>query len=74
MTIFGKSRDLKAKTPKTEAVGIFLRSNKYQREECIQMPKLKYAVFLNIPVTENIHDVTKLYDLISFICNAHYST
>ena len=40
MTIFGKSRDLKTKTAKTQAASNFLRWNKCQRIECIQMQKL----------------------------------
>ena len=40
MTIFGKSRDLKTKTPKTQAAYIFLQWDKNQRVECIQVQKL----------------------------------
>lgn len=43
MTIFGKARDLKTKTPKIQAACIFLPWNKYQREECIQMQTLTYG-------------------------------
>ena len=43
MTIFGKSCDLKTKTPKTQAACIFLRWNKFQKVECIQMQKLTYG-------------------------------
>ena len=43
MTTFGKSRDLKTKTPKTQAACIFLRWENSQRVECIQMQKLTYG-------------------------------
>ena len=51
MTIFGKSRDLKTKTPKTQSACIFLRGNKSQRVECIQMQKLTNG-FVEIHVVE----------------------
>ena len=41
--IFGKSRDLKTKTPKTQAACIFLRWNKSQKVVCTQMQKLRYG-------------------------------
>ena len=43
MTIFGKSRDLKTKTPKTQAACVFLQWNNYLKVECIQMQKRTYG-------------------------------
>ena len=65
MTIFGKSRDLKTKNPKTEAPCIFLRWNKCQGLECIQMQKLTYG-FVEIYVIEKVMTLQKLYDVITF--------
>ena len=64
MAIFGKSHDLKTKTPKTQAACIFLRWNKCQREECIQRQKLTYGfveIFIEKAMTQQ-----KLYDIINF--------
>ena len=43
MTIFGKTRDLKTKTPKTQAGCVFLQCSKCLKVECIQMQKLTYG-------------------------------
>ena len=53
MTIFGKSRDLKTKTPKTQAACIFLQWNKCLKVECIQMQKLTYG-FAVICITKKV--------------------
>ena len=53
MTIFGKSRDLKTKTPKTRAACVFRQWNKCLKVECIQMQKLKYG-FAVICITKEI--------------------
>ena len=39
-SIFGRSRDLKRKTSKTQAACVFLQWNKCLNVECIQMQKL----------------------------------
>ena len=65
MTIFGKSRDLKTKTPKTQAACIFLRWNKCQKVEFIKMQKLTYG-FVEIYVIEKVMTSQKLYDVITF--------
>ena len=49
MTIFGKSRNLKTKTPKNKAAFIFLQWDKSQRVECIQEQKLTYG-FVEISI------------------------
>ena len=43
MTILGKARDMKTKTPKTLAASFFLRRNKCERVECIQVQNLTYG-------------------------------
>ena len=53
MIIFGKSCDLKTKSPKTQACYIFLRWNKCQRIQCIQMEKLVYG-FVVICITVKV--------------------
>ena len=53
MTIFGKSRDLKTKTPKTQAACVFLQWNKCLKVECIQMQKLTYG-FAMICITRKV--------------------
>ena len=53
MTIFGKSRDLKTKTPKTQAACVFLQWNKCLKVECIQMQKLTYG-FAVICITKKV--------------------
>ena len=53
MTIFGKSRDLKTKTPKTQAACVFLQWNKCLKAECIQMQKLTYG-FAVICITKKV--------------------
>ena len=53
MTIFGKSRDLKTKTPKTQAACVFLQRNKCLKVECIQMQKLTYG-FAVICITKKV--------------------
>ena len=53
MTIFGKSRDLKTKTPKTQAAYIFLQWNERQGVEYIQIHKLTYG-FVEIYVIEKV--------------------
>ena len=65
MTIFGKSRDLKTKTPKTQAACIFLRGNKCQKVEFIHMQKLTYG-FVEIYVIEKLMTSQKLHDAITF--------
>ena len=65
MTLFGESRDLKTKTPKTQAACIFLRWNKCQKVEFIQMQKLTYR-FVEIYVIEKVMTLQKLYDVITF--------
>ena len=66
MTIFGKSRDLKTKTPKTQAACIFLRWNKSQKVECIQMQKLTYG-YVEMYFIEKVMTSQKLYDVITFL-------
>ena len=53
MTIFGKSRDLKTKTPNTQAACFFLQWNKCLKVECIQMLKLTYE-FAVICITKKV--------------------
>ena len=65
LAIFGKSCDLKTKTPKTQAVSIFPWWNKCERIECIQMQKLTYG-FVEIHVIEKAMMSHKLYDIITF--------
>ena len=72
MTIFGKSRDLKTKTPKTQAACIFLRWNKSQKVECIQAQKLTYG-YVEMYFTEKVMTSQKLYDVITFFGNANHS-
>ena len=45
MTIFGKSRDLKTKTPSGSLHLFFFRWNKSQKGECIPMQKLTHGLF-----------------------------
>ena len=66
MTIFGKSRDLKTKTPKTQAACIFLGWNKSQKVECIQMQKLTYG-YVEMYFIEKVMTSQKLYDVITFL-------
>ena len=66
MTIFGKSRDLKTKTPKTQVACIFLGWNKSQKVECIQMQKLTYG-FVEMYFIEKVMTSQKLYDVITFL-------
>ena len=58
MTIFGKSRDLKTKTPKTQSACVFLQWNKCLKVEYIQMQKLTYG-FAVICITKKSNDVIK---------------
>ena len=53
MTTFGKSRDLKTKTPKTQAACVFLQWNKCLKVECIQIQKLTYG-FAVICITKKV--------------------
>ena len=66
MTIFGKSRDLKTKTPKTQTACIFLRWNKFQKVECIQMDKLTHG-YIEMYFIEKVITSQKLYDVITFL-------
>ena len=71
MTIFSKSPDLKTKSPKTQAACIFLRWNKSQKVECIQMQKLTYG-YVEMYFTEKVMMSQKLYDVITFFGNANH--
>ena len=53
MTIFGKSRDPKTKTSKTQAACVFLQWNKCLKVDCIQMQKLMYG-FAVICITKKV--------------------
>ena len=53
MTIFGKSRDLKTKTSRTQAACVFLQWNKYLKVEWIQMQKLTCG-FAVIYITKKV--------------------
>ena len=66
MTIFGKSRDLKTKTPKTQAACIFLRWNKSQKVECIQMQKLTYG-YVEMYFIGKVMTSQKLYDAMTVL-------
>ena len=59
MPIFGKSRDLETKTPKTQAASVFLRWNKCQKVQFIQMQKLTHG-FVEIYVIEKFMTSQKL--------------
>lgn len=72
MTIFGKSRDLKTTTTKTQAAYTFSQRNKSERVECIQMHKLTYG-FVEIYAIEKVMTSQKLYDVITF-CVTQIST
>ena len=74
MTIFGKSRDLKTKTPKTQVASIFFPWNKCQRIECIQMQnwrkdllKLFYIIYWKS------YDVTKTLWRHYFLGNTNHN-
>ena len=65
MTIFGKSRHLKTKTPKTQAACVFLQWNKCLKVECIQMQKLTYGFAVNC-ITKKVTTSYSFCDVITF--------
>ena len=66
MTIFGKSRDLKKKIPKTQAACIILRWNKCQKVQCIQMQERTYR-FVEIYAIKKVTTSQKLDDVITLL-------
>ena len=72
MAVFGRSRDLKTKPPKTQAACNFLRWNKCQRVECIQMQKLTYG-FVVICITLKRNDAIQFWWRHSFFDNVSFN-
>ena len=70
MTIFGTSRDLKTKTPKTQTAWVFLQWNKCLKVECIQMQKLTYRFAL---IYQKSNDVIKFLWRYNFFNKVHFN-
>ena len=72
MTIFGKSRDLKTKFPKTQAACFFLQWNKCLKVECFQMQKTDVWVCCDLHYQKS-NDVLNFLWRHNFFIKVHFN-